>query len=114
MAALCLVAPSLAAGPAAAQDDAPVLFIDISTGLYYEDGLNEDDEIEWRTRLGVGYFTSTHNQRLSFQTGVTARAGEERHDLIDPFATITYARFSRDTEISTEPKPSRQGSGCAW
>jgi hypothetical protein len=88
--------------PAAAQDAGapPALFFDVSVGLQYEDEKDAGDESEATTRLGVGYFTSTHNQRLSFQTGVTLRALEERHDLTDPFASITYALFNRNTEIS--------------
>jgi hypothetical protein len=91
-----------AAMPAAAQGfrDAPVLFLDVSTGLSYETFSDaRDDEAELTTRLGVGYFTSTDRQRLSFETGVTLRAREEGHDLIDPFADISYARFSRGAEI---------------
>lgn len=97
LAAFCMAAPL----PAAAQDggDPPLLFIDISTGLEYEDQRNRDGMLEALTSLGVGYFSSTADQRLSFQTGVTARAGEDRHDLINPFATIAYARFNRDYEI---------------
>jgi len=98
VAALCLSAVAL---PALAQDAGapPLLFIDISTGLEYEDQLNRDGDFEATTSLGVGYFSSTADQRLSFETGVTARGTEDQFDLINPFATIAYARFNRDTEI---------------
>src|SRR6056297_1320237 len=98
VAALCLSAIAL---PAMAQDAGapPLLFIDVSTGLEYEDRRNRDGTLEATTSLGVGYFSSTADQRLSFETGVTARADEDRLDLINPFATIAYARFNRDTEI---------------
>src|SRR6056297_2598330 len=98
VAALCLSAVAL---PALAQDAGapPLLFIDISTGLEYEDQLNRDGAFEATTSRGVGYFSSTADQRLSFETGVTARADEDRLDLINPFATIDYARFNRATEI---------------
>jgi len=98
VAALCLSAVAL---PALAQDAGapPLLFIDISTGLEYEDQLNRDGAFEATTSLGVGYFSSTADQRLSFETGVTARGTEDQFDLINPFATIAYARFNRDTEI---------------
>jgi len=98
VAALCLSAVAL---PALAQDAGapPLQFIDISTGLEYEDQLNRDGAFEATTSLGVGYFSSTADQRLSFETGVTARGTEDQFDLINPFATIAYARFNRDTEI---------------
>ena len=99
-AALAAVAPGMAAAQGA--DDPPVLFIDIATGLSYEDNLNRPDEVEATTRLGVGYFASTHNQRLSFETGVTARGREDDFDLIDPFAVIAYALFNRDYEIGLD------------
>lgn len=94
----------VSAGPGAAQEggEAPVLFIDVSAGLSYEDNLNRDGEFEATTGIDVGYFSSTHNQRLTFQTGVTARALENRHDLIDPYLLVSYARFNRDFEISGE------------
>ena len=97
IAAMGLLAP----GMAVAQDagDPPVLFIDVFTGLSYEDNLNRPDEVEATTGFAVGYFTSTHDQRLSFQTGVTARGREDDFDFIDPFVTIAYARFNRDFEI---------------
>lgn len=88
--------------PAAAQGfrDAPLLFVDVATGLSYET-FNDarEDETELTTRFGLGYFTSTDRQRLSFQTGLTLRAREDESDLINPFADITYARFSRGAEI---------------
>jgi hypothetical protein len=101
---MCCLAPALAPQAALAQnaDGAPILFLDISTGLSYEDRRNRDGELEALTSFSVGYFTSTHNQRLSFETGVTARALEGRHDLIDPFAEITYALFNRDYEIGAD------------
>lgn len=99
--AACLIVPAFAPAPAQAQvgDDAPVLFIDVGLGLELEDRRNRDAELEATTRLGVGYFTSTARQRLSFETGVTARANEDGHDLINPFARIDYARFNRDYEL---------------
>lgn len=108
--ALAVIAPAMSVGvganPAVAQgfDDAPVLFFDISTGLSYEDQLDGDDFFETRTTLGVGYFTSTHNQRLSFESGITARGRDtdDGFEIIDPFAVLTYARFNRDTEIGVD------------
>lgn len=104
---MCVLAPALGARPAIAQAEPPVLFIDVSAGLSYEDELNRDGEFEATTGIGVGYFTSTHNQRLSFETGITARALENRHDLIDPYALISYARFNRDFEIGGDLSYSR-------
>lgn len=99
--AMCLAVPGSAAAQGA--DDAPVLFFDVSTGLLYENRSDDDDILEAATRLGVGYFTATHNQRLSFQGGITARAREdEGFEVIDPFILIDYARFSRDTEIGVD------------
>ncbi len=97
LAAVLAIAPGL--GTAQDAGDPPVLFLDISTGLSYEQNRNRDDEFEATTRFGVGYFTSTDDQRLSFQTGVTARGRDDGFDLIDPFASIAYARFNRDYEI---------------
>jgi hypothetical protein len=103
-----MIAPAVAVGlwtaTAAAQDagDPPVLFLDVAMGLQYEDERDTDGELEATTRLGVGYFTSTHNQRLGFESGITLRALEDRHDIIDPFVSISYARFSRNTEISAD------------
>jgi hypothetical protein len=100
--AACLIAPVLAPAPALAQvgEDAPVLFFDVGIGLEYEDQRNRDATLEATTRFGVGYFTSTARQRLSFETGVTARASnEDGHNLINPFARIDYARFNRDIEL---------------
>jgi hypothetical protein len=93
-----------ASGSVAAQgaDDPPVLFLDVSTGLIFEDRLNEDDLWESTTRFGVGYFSSTHNQRLSFETGVSARVRDNDAGLIDPFVLIDYAHFSRNTEIGAD------------
>jgi hypothetical protein len=101
LAVMCCLLPALAPHAAAAQDGdvAPVLFLDISAGLRYEDRLNRSGAFEATTGIGVGYFTSTSDQRLSFETGVTARALEGRIDLMDPYAAITYARFNRDYEI---------------
>jgi hypothetical protein len=79
-----------------------VLFLDVSTGLIFEDRLNEDDLWESTTRFGVGYFSSTHNQRLSFETGVSARVRDNDAGLIDPFVLIDYAHFSRNTEIGAD------------
>src|SRR6056297_2287963 len=99
--ALIAAVSVMAPGIAGAQDagDPPVLFLDIATGLSFEQNLNRPDEVEATTRFGVGYFTSTYDQRLSFETGVTARGREEGFDLIDPFVSIAYARFNRDYEI---------------
>jgi hypothetical protein len=55
-------------------DDAPALFLDVSTGLRHEEQLNEGAFVEALIGFGVGYFTSTHNQRLSFQGGLTLQA----------------------------------------
>jgi hypothetical protein len=109
LAAACLFVFGVGAGPLAAQDagDPPLLFIDVSAGLSYEDGLDDDSRTEATTTLGVGYFSSTHDQRLSFETGVTARAREDGHDLVDPYAAIAYALFSRDTEIGVDLAYSR-------
>jgi hypothetical protein len=97
LAAVSLFAPGMAVAQGA--DDPPVLFLDIGMGLSYENNLNRPNEVEATTRFGVGYFTSTYNQRLSFQTGVTARGSEGDLDFTDPFVTIAYARFNRDFEI---------------
>jgi hypothetical protein len=70
-AAIGRAAPGFVAAQGAG--DPPVLFFDIATGLSYENGLNRDDEVEATARFGVGYFTSTHDQRLSFETGISAR-----------------------------------------
>jgi hypothetical protein len=98
---LGLLAAAAIAAPqqAAVAQDAPTLFLDVSTGLSYENYNDRDSETELTTRLGVGLFTSTSNQRLSFETGVTARAREDGHGFVDPYADIAYARFSRNAEI---------------
>jgi hypothetical protein len=87
----------------------PALFIDVNAGLSYEDRLNRDGAFEATTGIGIGYFTSTSDQRLSFETGVTARArdGDGGADLIDPFVTIAYAWFNRDYEIGGDLSYSR-------
>jgi hypothetical protein len=105
LAGLVAVAPGFAMAQAAG--DPPVLFFDIATGLSYENNLNRDDEVEATARFGVGYFTSTHDQRLSFQTGITARGREDDFDFIDPFVTIAYARFNRNYEIGGDLTYSR-------
>jgi hypothetical protein len=108
IAAMCCIAPVLVASPAAAQsaDEPPLLFLDISTGISFEDRRDADDQTEVLTQLGLGYFTSTYNQRLSFETGITARGlnsgGAWDAGLINPFATLTYARFNRDHEIGVD------------
>lgn len=96
------VCAMLAAAPVLSQDvgTPPALFIDIDKGLEFEDRLDQDDRLTYRTILGLGYFTSTTDQRLSFEGGVTARLREEDgFDLVNPFATLDYARFNRNYEI---------------
>jgi hypothetical protein len=99
--ALCIAAPNLIA-PAVAQDAPapPELFFEIGAGLDYEDSQNEDAEVEAFTDLGIGYFTSNSRHRLSFQAAITARSNEDDTGLTDPFVSLSYARFSRDIEIS--------------
>lgn len=101
VAALCLAVPGSAVAQRA--DDAPVLFLDVSTGVSYEDALDADGVLEATTSLGLGYFTATDDQRLSFESGLALRGQEGTgFELIDPFVLIDYARFTRDTEIGAD------------
>jgi hypothetical protein len=101
---MCALAALLPAAPVAAQGfgDAPVLFFDVGIGANYEDRRNQDGEFEATTRVGLGLFTSTDVQRLSFETGITARLGENGGDLTDPFVALSWARFNRGAEIGVE------------
>jgi hypothetical protein len=101
---MCALAALLPAAPVAAQGfgDAPVLFFDVGIGANYEDRRNQDGKFEATTRVGLGLFTSTDVQRLSFETGITARLGENGGDLTDPFVALSWARFNRGAEIGVE------------
>ena len=81
-------------------DDAPFLFIDVETGFRHEDNLTTDDEFSFDTALSAGFFASTSNRRLSFETGFLLQTLEDEQVLTDPFLMASYAIFNRETELS--------------
>jgi hypothetical protein len=81
-------------------EDAPFVFIDVRSGLRYEDNLVGDDELSFDTALSAGFFAATSNRRLSLEGGVLLRALEGEHSITDPFLTASYAIFSRESELS--------------
>jgi hypothetical protein len=78
----------------------PFVFIDVRSGLRYEDNLVGDDELSFDTALSAGFFAATSNRRLSLEGGVLLRALEGEHSITDPFLTASYAIFSRESELS--------------
>ncbi|MEJ6391576.1 hypothetical protein [Gymnodinialimonas ulvae] len=99
----CAVAAGLLLpGIAVAQDadDAPVAYVDIGSFLRYEEDDPGDEERAFETRLGAGYFLATSGQRLSFEGELLLQALEDEPVLTDPAATLSYAAFTRGTELS--------------
>lgn len=83
-------------------DDAPVVYFDLDTGLRYEVNDPGDDEFSFDTRLGAGFFTATSSQRLSLEGEILLQTLADEPVLTDPFVSLSYAVFSRSTEISVD------------
>ncbi len=99
----CTVAAGLLLpGIAVAQDagDAPVAYVEIGSFLRYEEDDPGDEEQAFETRLGAGYFLATSGQRLSFEGEFLLQALEDEPVLTDPAASLSYAVFTRSTELS--------------
>jgi hypothetical protein len=99
--AAALLLPGGALAQAAA-DDAPLAYVDIGTYLRYQDDDPGDEEQAFETRLGLGYFLATAGQRLSFEGALVLQAQEDEEVLSNPSATLSYAAFSRATEVSVD------------
>lgn len=102
---LCLAVGLLLSGTAAlAQDidDAPVVLLEIDSGLRYEDDDPGGEETAFETRLGAGYYLATAGQRLSLEGEILLQALEDEPVLTDPSARLSYAVFSRNTEIAVD------------
>src|SRR6056297_3260844 len=101
-AALLLPGTALAQAVGDPPGDAPVAYVDIGTYLRYEDNDPGDEEHVLETRLGAGYFLATAGQRLSFEGALVLQAQENEPVLTDPSVTLSYAAFTRATEISVD------------
>ena len=104
--AACALALALPQG-AAAQEAGALLSIDVFAGVQHEDNDPGGSETLALAELGLGYFTSTSNQRLSFSADVTAELGEDGFALTDPSLVLSYAVFSRQTELGFDLAYSR-------
>ena len=105
LAVLCLVVSGVMPGVAFAQgagEQPSTLFINIEMGLTYEDNLDQDDELQTTLRGTTGFFTTTQNWRLSFETGATVQAFDREVELTDPFASAAFAYFTRNTEVTAD------------
>jgi hypothetical protein len=100
--ALLLPGGALAQAVPDATGGAPLAYVDIGTYLRYQDNDPGDEEQALETRLGVGYFLATSGQRLSFEGALVLQAQEDEPALTNPSATLSYAVFSRATEISVD------------
>lgn len=83
-------------------NDGPLLAIDFAAGIDYEDNLDERDEFEISARVGLSYFTSSSNQRLSYDIGVNGELNETRLEFTDPAGSFSYAIFSRQVELGVD------------
>jgi hypothetical protein len=100
--AVCALALALpqSSGAQEAGGPAPLLAIDIFAGVRHEDNDPGGSETVGLAEIGLGYFTSTANQRLSFSADATAELNEGGLDLTDPALDLSYAVFSRQTELA--------------
>jgi hypothetical protein len=99
-----LAASLILPGAALAQEagDGPLAYVDIGTFLRYEDDDPGAEEQALETRLGAGYFLTGPGQRLSFEGALVLQALEDEPVLSDPSATLSYAVFTRNAEISVD------------
>jgi hypothetical protein len=104
--ALALALPQASAAQEAG-GPAPLLSIDVFAGVQHVDDDPGGSETLALAEIGLGYFTSTSNQRLSFSADVTAELGEDGFALTDPSLALSYAAFTRQTEIGVDVAFSR-------
>jgi len=114
--AAALFVPGLALAQAAEgvpQEDAapdaigggPLAYFEVGTFLRYEDEDPGDEEQVFETRLGFGYFLANAGQRLSFEGALFLEApldGSDDPSVTDPSLALSYAAFSRATEVSVD------------
>lgn len=111
--AVCVLALALpkSTGAQEAGDPAPFLAFDVFVGAQYEDNDPGGSETIALAEIGVGYFTLTSNQRLSFSADVTAELDEDGFVPTNPSLALSYAIFSRHVEVGLDLSYSRTDLG---